>query len=430
MSLPKIATKKQREGYKYALKHPYSLIAMDPRMGKSMVAICLQKARRVNCVIICPSYLIPNWKKEIEKWHPKAMVTMFRKGKDIYDVFDTDFVITSFELAKKSPHLFFWAEMVVIDEIHNLKSMVAKRTEYIHQQVYENSIPYVHGLTGTPLKNRVKEFFSLMALMYYNPKFGPEKKFLKRYPDEITFAEKFSFRESFDVKVVSKKGATFYMPVVKYTGLRNVKKLKKYLKGIYIRIRADEKDLPPITYNDILIKDTADKKLLAAFEKWAEIEGNDSVAPNVKVEAALKKTKFTIKYVENLLDGGTKCVLIYSDHTEPIKKIAEHFKVKAITGAMNGKKRNQMVKDFQDGKTKILCATIGSLKEGADLYRACDLVLNDFCWVYSDLVQVMNRMRKIGKKEPCTVHRIFGSPQDEKIYNTLMEKNKVVEAAT
>lgn len=702
----------------------------------SMVAIYLQKVRRVNCVIICPSYLILNWKKEIEKWNPKAMVTTFRKGKDIYDVFDTDFVVTSFELAKQSPHLFFWAEQLVIDECftgdvevftdrgfvrfdslnrrekiaqydsvteeisftkplgytkrkydgdiinmvsdkkinisvtpnhdmvavntkgitykikasakipnqhkfikaglacgqdsiitpwekmaiafqadgswhykksvmsfsfskdrkikdfekllkecgaeytnvspahlkkrylvkvggnnisknirdvfkisslslkkckdiieymvrwdgsvisknfyyysstvkdnrdfyqelctlsgyssngtqqkdnrkstyatvhrlfisknkkystaqniekstskyrgnvycvtvpsgniivrrdgkvivcgncHNLKSMVAKRTEYIHQQVYENSIPFVHGLTGTPLKNRVKEFYSLLALMNYNPAFGEKSDFLKKYPDEITFAEEFSFRESFDVKVTTKRGASFYMPVVRYTGLRNVKKLKKALKGVYIRIRADDKDLPPITYTDILIKDSADIKLLKAFEKWSGTEGNDSVAPNIKVEAALKKAPFTIKYAQNLLDGGAKCVLIYSDHTEPIKKIAAHFKVKAITGAMSGSNRNKMIKDFQDGKTQVLCATIGALKEGADLFRACDLVLNDYSWIPSDLIQVFNRMRKIGKKEPCNVHRIFGSPQDEKIFGVLTEKTRVIEAAT
>ena len=414
--------------YEYGLKNEYSLLCADPRLGKSMVAICLQKTRGVPCLIICPSYLILNWKKEINKWNPKAMVTTFRKGSDIYNVFDTDFVVTSYELSQKAPQLFFWAHQIVIDEIHNLKSMAAKRTEYIHQKVYENNVPYVHGLTGTPLKNRVKEFYSLIALMNYNPRIK-KSLFLKRYPDEITFAEKFAYRSSYNVKVTTKRGAQFSMPVVKYEGLRNVKKLKKALRGVYVRIRADKNDLPPVQFKDILISDSPNKKLLAAFDAWADTEGNDSVKPDIKVAAAIQKVPFTIKYAESILEQ-MGCVLIYSDHTEPIKKIADHFKVPAITGAMSGKKRAILVNKFQDGEIDVIAATIGSLKEGADLYRAKDLIKNDFGWVPSDNTQVIARMQKIGKKESCTVHRMFGSPQDEKIYHAVMEKQKVIDRAT
>ena len=122
--------------------------------------------------------------------------------------------------------------------------------------------------------------------------------------------------------------------------------------------------------------------------------------------------------------------MIYSDHREPIQKIAAHFGVPAITGEMPANKRAQLVAEFQAGNLKYLCATIGALKEGADLFRSKDIVLNDPCWVPGDLTQMMNRIRAIGQKEPRTVHRILGSPQDEKIYSVLEEKMKVIEAAT
>ena len=738
MKLPNIATKKQRQLFDYGLNHPYSLLCADPRLGKTMVAIYLQKSRNVNTLIICPSYLILNWRREILKWSPKAQVTIFRKGKDIYEPCDSDFVVISFDLVQKAEHLFEWCDMAVIDECfhkdtlvetpdgpkkiseikegdvvnnfggagavsrvfkrfvsraikityngkkitcsenhlfftdrgwtparllkkgsiiygdnekmsslrrsfykrsssepissihpllslllceedrgedmqklrerifskflpesegymgdvfrgvckggsrssikgqslashppnegphssrkkeergdrehqisgrqrencpdragddedyagfkvpvqlyrewssvlqeyakslqtrlwtsteknsggagraeplwteeagrrhqkrrsfkeirvesvevqeyrseerseescfydievlghpsyfvngalvhncHNLKNLSSKRSEFIHRALYENSVKYFHGLTGTPLKNRVREFYSILALASYDPKGSTD--FLDAYPDEITFAEKFSHRLEYEVKVKTKRGQEFRMPVVKYEGLKNVDELKRWLKGKYIRIRADIGDLPPISYKDILISDSPNQKLLAAFNSFFDGEDSHLVRPDIKVQAAMQKVPFTIKYVENLVET-VDCCLIYSDHKEPVKAIAAHFGVPAITGAMPANQRAQLVADFQAGRLKFICATIGSLKEGADLFRSKDIVLNDPCWIPGDLNQVMNRIRAIGEKDPRTVHRVMGSPQDSTIYEALEKKSEVIRMA-
>ena len=127
---------------------------------------------------------------------------------------------------------------------------------------------------------------------------------------------------------------------------------------------------------------------------------------------------------------SVECCLIYSDHKEPVHQIAAHFNAPAVTGEMPANKRAKIISDFQSGKIKIIVATIGSLKEGADLFRAKDLVMNDQPWVPGDRQQVINRIRALGEKEPRTVHRIFGSPQDEKISKALDEKQKVIDGAT
>lgn len=426
--LPKIATPKQVINYEYGLQNPYSLICMDPRLGKTLVAISIQKKLQLNCLVICPGYLTANWRKEILKWNPKADVTVFKSGKEIYEPCDTDFVIISYDLVQKAEHLFEWASMVVMDEIHGIKSMSAKRTQFIHKAIFENSIKRVHGLTGTPLKNRVREFYSLIALMYYDPRLE-NPKFLNRYPDEITFAEKFSYRREYNVQVTSKRGAKFTMPIVKYEGLRNVKTMKKYLRGRYLRTKADENDLPPVTFKDVLISDSPNLDLLKAFTDYFNDEDAGSVRPDIKVKAAMQKVPFTIKYAEDLLQSA-KCALIYSDHVESCEAIAKHFGVPAITGKMSGTKRARLAAEFQAGSRNLICATIGSLKEGQDLFRSEDIILNDVCWVPGDIKQVINRIRGLGQKSPRTVHEIFGSPQDEKISMALKQKMKVIEEAT
>jgi SNF2 family DNA or RNA helicase len=448
--LPSIATKKQREAYKYAMAHPYSILAVDPRLGKSLVGIAIQQKLKENCLVICPGYLVSNWHKEIKKWAPPGtMVSTMKEGKRLYWPVESEFTVISFDLVQKAPYLFEWAKMILIDEGHHLKSMSAKRTQAIHKEIFENLIPRCHILTGTIIKNRVREFYSPMAIMHYDPnkeavsgqqEFGSFIKksfqvpkppsFLDRFTDEIEFADYFSYREEFKVKIQPKRGKAYYMPVAKWSGLRRKEELKKYLRGHYLRIKASNKDLPPVTYKTVLISDSPNLNLLKAFNDHFETDGADSVRPDIKVEAAMKKVPFTIEYVEDLLTS-VPCVLIYSDHVAPIEAIAAHFGVNAITGKMSNKKRAKIADDFQAGiGPPILCATIGALKEGRDLYRAKDMVLNDICWVPGDLKQVMNRMRGLGQKEPCTLHEIFGSPQDEKISKALKEKMEVIEQAT
>lgn len=438
MKLPGLS-KKQKQMLAFGEAHPYSLLCADPRLGKTRVAILLQQKRQCNCLVICPAYLVSNWKKEITKWAPKAIVTTFKSGKEIYDVCDSDFVVLSYDLAQKAEHLFEWADMVVGDELHHIKNMAAKRSQFLHRAIYENSIKYCHGLTGTPIKNRVKEFYSLLALMNYDPQ-QTDHSFLDTYPDEITFTEQFSFSKTYEMEV---RGRT--ISVTNYYGLKNETELREWLKDKYIRIRADKGDLPPISYLDTLVSDIDNTALLDAFNDYfvsdaeaykmsrspddARDKRTSSVLPEHKRNAAVQKVPFTIKYVENLVES-VDCCLIYSDHKEPCQMIAKHFGVPAITGEMPASKRAQLVNDFQAGKLNILCATIGSLKEGADLYRAKDLVLSDPCWVPGDLFQVINRMRAMEEKEPRTVHRIFGSPQDEKIAEVLAEKMKTIERAT
>lgn len=447
--LPSVATKKQRKVYEYGMSRLYSIWAVDPRLGKSLCAIAVQQTVKKNCLILCPGYLVPNWVKEIRKWSPKdTQVTSFRKGSEIYEPCDSDFVVISYDLVQKAEHLFEWASMVVCDEVHALKSMKAKRTQFIHRCIFENSIERVHLLSGTILKNRVHEFYSPLAIMHYNPAgdcledakdFGtflkvnaqriPGQKFLDRFEDEIAFADYFSYREEFKVKIKDKKGRIYQMPVARWVGLKNLDELKKFLKGKYIRVKASDKDLPPVTYKTVLISEAKDQVLLDAFNAYFENEGSGSVKPDIKVAAALKKVPFTIKYVEDLLTS-VQCVLVYSDHVAPIEAIAAHFGVEAITGKMPGKKRARLSAEFQAGKGQILCATIGALKEGQDLFRSKDIVFNDQAWVPGDMKQVINRIRGLGQKEPRTVHEIWGSPQDGKISESLKAKMVVIDAAT
>lgn len=411
----------QAAAFKYSLVHPYSIVALDPGRGKSRVAIENRETRKENCLIVCPGYLVYNWVEEIRKWAgPNKIISAFHKGKQLYELFDTDYAIVSYRLVQLAPHFFEWAKFVVLDEVHLLKSMESKRSEFIHKEIYENGTKRVLALSGTPIKNYVREFYSLIALMNYNPELK-SSPFLDKYQDEIRFADKFSHRETFYLELPSGQ----QIPVLKWTGLKNVDELKGHLKGIYIRPKRP-KEKKMLSVKPVLVKNTPDPELKAAFDAYFENDGAGSVKSEAKAKAALAKAPITVKYARDLKAGTDGPVLIYTDHREPAEFIAKALGVEALTGKIPPKKRMAKALAFQKGEGDFLVATVGALSMGVTLTRANQMILNDPPWVPGDLKQVFLRINRIGQKRHCTVHWLMGSPQDREIMKALEEKKKVI----
>jgi SNF2 family DNA or RNA helicase len=415
----------QHETVEYAVANPYCVLALGMRTGKSVCTLALWDKFKLPTLIICPAYLIANWKNEIRKWlGDTPIITTIQSGKEIYDVFDSDIVLISYTLVQKAENLFKWAEMVVCDEGHYLASMEAQRTEFIHRCVYENSIKRLYLLSGTPIKNRIKEFYSLLALCNYDPA-KKKSDFLDRFDDSIAFADYFSFRKEKEIRV---RGRT--VKLITWDGLRNEKELKQYLKGHYIKFRTEEVlKLQPFIFEDVLVSDKQDKKLIEAFESYFKERKNHSVMPDYKAEAALAKVPFTAAYAKDLIEKVGQ-VVVYSDHVKPAEAIAHALGVTAITGQTPMKDRMAAQSRFQSGESKAIVATIKSFSEGVSLTRSNNLVFNDYPWVPGEIRQAMFRIQGVDQKKQCVIHRILGSPQDSHILQVLDRKSEIIERAT
>lgn len=414
----------QKQAIDYGITAPYSILALDPGLGKTRCAIDIHQRLGGNCLVVAPSYLIGNWIAEIKKWgRPGLLITAIKKGSDIYDVFDSDFVLVSYDLAQKAEQFFDWADMVILDEAHLIKSQKAKRTQFIHKAIYENSIKRVHLLSGTPIKNRVEEFYSLLALCNYQP--GKESRFLDEFPDSIGFADYFSYRQEYTIEIGHR-----LVRIIKWSGLRNEIELKNHLKGHYLRIKSEDVlDLPPVIFKDIHVSDSQDEELKHAFDAYFKPEENRKTNPTAKSQAALRKATITARYAEGLLEE-TDAVVIYTDHVDASELIAKHFNVTALNGTVSAHRRMEIANEFQAGGKNVLVCTIGAMSTGINLTRSNHLVLNDYPWVPGDLKQTIYRIQRLGQKQRCVVHRMIGSPQDEYIMDTIQAKIETIEEAT
>jgi SWI/SNF-related matrix-associated actin-dependent regulator of chromatin subfamily A-like protein 1 len=412
----------QKGVIEYGIKNPYFINSMDVGLGKTLVSLEIAVRTKSKALIICPTYLMLKWESEIKKFFPDKIVSKLDHSDDFYKLWDTDFAIISYYHAPKADVLFEWADMVITDEAHYLKSMTTKRSEAIHKLVYENSIKRVTLLTGTPIQNRVYELYSLITLCQYNPLIE-ESAFLKKFPTYVDFANHFSYLKEFERNVGKKR-----IKIQQWEGVRNLPELKEWLKGIYIRLESDSVlNLPPYSEVEVPVSYEDNPELLEAFESFQGGGDKNSVVSTVKAEAALAKAPFTVDYVKDLLEKDLQ-VVIYSDHPSSAEFIAEKLGYTAITGATPMEYRQMMATRFQNGECKVLIATIGSFSTGIDLFSAQNMVFNDLNWVPGNIDQVKGRIRRLGQKKRCIFHYIIGSYQDTIILNRLEAKRETIRA--
>jgi SNF2 family DNA or RNA helicase len=419
MSAPKLYDY-QKSSVSFGVQNNYCILGLDMGLGKSVVAITIAEETKSKALIICPAYLRRKWRSEINKFYPGKSIEIFESEKDIKPLFDVDYVIISYNLLKQSEKLFRWAEVVIVDEAHYLKSMKTQRTELFHRLVYEYSIKRCLLLTGTPILNRVYEFYSILAICNYDPRFE-ESAFLTKFPSYVDFANYFSYLKEYEIMRGGRR-----VKIAEWEGFRSDRKgeLLSFLNNKYISYKSEDVlDLPPYVYVDVPLdlKDMPD--LLTAFEFFKGENSGADIA--IKAEAALLKSDYTIEYTKGLMESVEQ-VIVYTDHVLACERIAQAFDVTPITGMTPMKTREMLANDFMDKKRRVLVATIGSFSTGIDLYSSYNMVINDFNWVPGVMKQAMYRIRRIGQKNKCFFHRIIGTEQDKIIMKKLEAKMAVI----
>lgn len=314
-------------------------------------------------------------------------------------------------------HPSFSIARTLVHNCHLAKNPEAKRSDLLHQFIFEYEIKRVMLLTGTPMANNVADFYSLIAICYYSPRFN-DPEFLKKFPTYIDFAEHFCNRVEF---------YSDYGMKVKYEGVKNVKELKSYLKDIYISFDADKvlKIEKGITKH-IQVKELDNPKILEDFQKFVTSDVGQTISSKAKKEAALAMADATIEYVNLLLKTGVDKVVVFSDHIDAALKIAQAFNTKAMTSLMtNNQDRRDLVKEFQEGEQRVIVGT-SVMGTSWTLTRSNNLVVNDFPWRPGDLDQLLRRIRRVCQKRTPFYHFMHGSFQSKYILNLLEEKMEAI----
>jgi len=390
----------QEEAVRYHLAHHYSINACEMGLGKTRIAIATAKEAGLKPLVFGPAFLQKTWEMESEELRCDIRYCAYSQ-------------LHKLSIKEASTY-----KIWVCDEAHALKSPTTQRTTLFYS-LLKNVLPtYLLLMTGTPIKNRAPDFWALLGFCGLNPK-GTSGKILEGiYAKYNGFASHFCLSSEMRIH-----GRSF----LKYGDVREdrIAELKSYLEDKFIRFRVQDvlKDLPPISRKDVWVDlGVPDNPILQdVFDAYMAGRKVDSVA---KVSSSILKSRHTAKYCEELMDGGSGPLVIFSDHVEPVTMIAETLgdKAVAVTGKTLAATRAEIVAKFQAGRIPYLVATIGSLSTGVTLTSSRHCVFNDLPWVPSDLLQAEKRIHRIGQDAACWSHFIDSTPTDRYIRKTLLEK--------
>lgn len=163
-------------------------------LGKTLqvIGLMLNESNKgdFQAIVICPSSLMENWRREIKKFAP-GLSTMIHSGQErtgFQEVLEQyQVIITSYDILIRDVYLLqgtFWS-VIVCDEAQAIKNSGAQRTKAV--KLLEGKCRI--AVSGTPLENRLSDVWSLAD--FIAPDFlGSIAWFNNNYPDTVEGAKK------------------------------------------------------------------------------------------------------------------------------------------------------------------------------------------------------------------------------------------------
>jgi SNF2 family DNA or RNA helicase len=304
-----------------------------------------------------------------------------------------------------------------LDEAHLISNPQAARTKIIN--AFVKNIKQVWLLTGTPMTNRPMNYFNLLNIIE-----NPVAQNWMAYA--IRYCQGYQFRAG-KRKVWNVSGAS------------NLDELRERTSGqILRRLKEDVLDLPEKIITPIHLKLNSKEYTDLSGEYYDWLNGGEgSSTLSVQFTKLMKlrkliadeKVKHTIDFVEHLLDQDKK-VIIFTNFTETLHRIYEHFGQKAVylDGSCNKTQRQYAVDQFQQNdKVKVFVGNLKAAGVGLTLTAAEIVVMNDLSFVPAEHAQAEDRAYRYGQRNNVLVYYpLFENTLEMIVYNILNNKKKII----
>lgn len=451
-----------------------AILGDQPGSGKSLMAIAFAVKNQFKTLVIVPASLKLNWRNEIQKFtgencfiykfkpKKKDNVVVYSKEESLFHVinyeslesyFDFDYShkcqnfnckwegITNIKkydkcpncgrpkvIKSKSHHLVSKTDkdgesldpssydLIVIDEAHYIKNPTAFRTQIIRKAFKESSKKLL--MTGTAIKNRPYEFFTLLNLI--DPK-------------------EWSNAHAFGVRYCNAHQDKFGH--WNYEGSSHLDELYERIAPFFLRrLKKDIlKFLPPKTFTTIPIELTPEK--IREYKKIEDgvvdeaSESDDKMTHLARIQKLKQFTsnynaKQSIEFIQNIIDGDEK-IVVFSQFISTTQYIHEYFKDVSVwfTGKHNMIEKQEAVDRFMnDENCKVFVGTIGAAGVGITLTSASIVIFIDLPWTPSDFEQCSDRVHRASQKSDNVqiIKLICQNTIDVDVERLLDEKGKIL----
>jgi len=396
------------------------ILADDMGLGKTVQTLAhllieKQQGRMQHpCLIIAPTSLMGNWRREAKRFAPELSVLVLH-GLDRHTHFDKikqhDLILTTYPLVRrdKEPLLEQPFHYIILDEAQAIKNPKSQTA----QVIYALQASHRLCLTGTPMENHLGELWSMFHFLM--PGFlGNLERFnrLFRYPiergNDDARREQLQHRLKPFLLRRTKDAVATELP--EKTEIIRPVILEASQRDLYegIRLAMDKKLQQEINKKGLA---RSHIMILDALLKLRQVCCDPRLLslPQAKKATQSAKLDLLMTMLPEMVEEGRK-VLIFSQFTKMLGLIEAELKKSRISYAkLTGqtRKRDEAITQFQDGHVPVFLISLKAGGVGLNLTAADTVIHYDPWWNPAVEDQATDRAHRIGQDKAVFVYKLI-----------------------
>lgn len=451
----------QKEGTRFAVRAGKAIIADEMGLGKTLQAIAsaevyLREGMAEQVLVVCPTSLKYQWKREIERFTggdrvecsgegvddgltiPKVVVVEGAPAKraKLYKAPAPYKIVSYHTMCNDVRHLGkLDTDVLIMDEIQRLKNW----DTLISRAARKIASRYAVLLSGTPMENKLEELYANMELV-----------------DQFCLGPYYQFRDQ-HILLHPETGA-----IMGYKDLNAIgeavsnRLLRRTKKGVRLQLpkRSDQFVLVPMTQRqddlhsefkwDLLVilnkyrkyhyMTEQDRlrvlKLLGQMRMVADstfiLEQNLTTRSDVKIAEVMN-------LLDNVLESGDEKVVVFSEWERMTRLVAMELDKRGVRyeyldGRVPSKRRGELVDDFTTLPESRVFLSTDAGSTGLNLQVASTLNNMDLPWNPAVLEQRIARIFRLGQEKPVQIINLVSKGSiEEGMINKLRFKKSMFE---
>jgi len=415
------------------------ILADDMGLGKTIQTLAhllLEKQAgrmRLPSLIIAPTSLMSNWRREAERFTPdlKVLILQGTERKQLfYKIRDYDLILTTYPLLPRDEETLLEHEYhyLILDEAQTVKNPLSKAAQLVRRIKSEHRL----CLTGTPMENHLGELWAQFDFLM--PGFlSDSATFKKRYRTPIEAHGDSEQRTRLSHRIApfmlrrTKQDVATELPP-KTEIIRSVPLYDKQA-ALYesIRLTMEKKVRDAIAQKGLSRSHITILDALLKLRQTCCDPRTLSLKEAQKVQQSAKLDLLMEILPEQLEEG--RRILVFSQFTRMIALIEIELNSRKIGYAkLTGQTRNrdEAIERFKSGEANVFLISLKAGGVGLNLTEADTVIIYDPWWNPAAESQAADRAHRIGQDKPVFVYKLITENTVEEKIIAMQDKKRAL----